>query len=60
MLFGTVFGVIIIPGLYFIFGSLADGKKLIRDENESSLSDDLVHAIDQFSTLDERDDEKRD
>ncbi|RYZ85143.1 MAG: efflux RND transporter permease subunit, partial [Proteobacteria bacterium] len=28
MLFGTIFGVIIVPGLYFIFGSLADGRKL--------------------------------
>ncbi|WP_035561738.1 efflux RND transporter permease subunit [Hymenobacter sp. IS2118] len=35
MLFGTVFGVIIIPGLYFFFGTLAGDNKLIRDENES-------------------------
>ena len=26
MLFGTVFGVIIVPGLYYIFGSLAAGE----------------------------------
>ncbi len=32
MLFGTVFGVIIVPGLYYIFGSMAEGRKLIRDE----------------------------
>jgi len=35
MLFGTVFGVIIIPGLYYLFGTLAGNSKLIRDENES-------------------------
>ena len=35
MLFGTVFGVIIIPGLYYFFGTLAGDSKLIRDENES-------------------------
>lgn len=35
MLFGTVFGVIIIPGLYYFFGTLAGDNKLIRDENES-------------------------
>ncbi|MBF9237605.1 efflux RND transporter permease subunit [Hymenobacter sp. BT683] len=35
MLFGTVFGVIIIPGLYYFFGTLAGNSKLIRDENES-------------------------
>ncbi|MFD1469617.1 efflux RND transporter permease subunit [Hymenobacter caeli] len=34
MLFGTVFGVVIIPGLYYVFGTLAAGRKLIQDENE--------------------------
>ncbi|RYU80289.1 efflux RND transporter permease subunit [Hymenobacter persicinus] len=37
MLFGTVFGVIIIPGLYYFFGTLAGNNKLIRDENESPI-----------------------
>jgi len=32
MIFGTVFGVIIIPGLYYIFAKLAEGRKLIKDE----------------------------
>ena len=27
MLFGTLFGVLVIPGLYYIFGRMADGKK---------------------------------
>jgi HAE1 family hydrophobic/amphiphilic exporter-1 len=48
MLFGTIFGVIIIPGLYYIFGSLADGRKMIRDEDDSSLTEQFVHAIDAF------------
>lgn len=48
MLFGTVFGVIIVPGLYFIFGSLADGRKLIKGEEESSLSEGFIHQIDNF------------
>lgn len=39
MLFGTVFGVIIVPGLYYIFGSIAEGRKLIRDENEYPVSE---------------------
>ncbi|GAA4493673.1 efflux RND transporter permease subunit [Hymenobacter ginsengisoli] len=39
MLFGTVFGVIIVPGLYFIFGTLAEGRKLIDDENEYPISE---------------------
>lgn len=41
MLFGTIFGVIIVPGLYYIFGSLAEGKKLIKDEDDSSLTQDF-------------------
>jgi len=56
MLFGTLFGVIIVPGLYYIFGSIADGKKLIKDEDESSLTEDFVHAIDSFPTTNESED----
>lgn len=48
MLFGTVFGVIIVPGLYYIFGTLADGRKLIKNEDDDPLSEDFVHAIDSF------------
>ena len=50
MLFGTIFGVIIVPGLYFIFASIAEGRNLIADEDESSLTEDFVHAIDKFPT----------
>lgn len=41
MLSGTIFGVIIIPGLYYIFGKMADGKKIIQDEFEGPLTEDL-------------------
>ncbi|PWJ59601.1 HAE1 family hydrophobic/amphiphilic exporter-1 [Dyadobacter jejuensis] len=56
MLFGTIFGVIIVPGLYYIFGSLAEGRKMIKNEEESSLTEDFVHIIDQFPTTDDSDD----
>lgn len=39
MLFGTVFGVLIVPGLYYIFGSIAEGKSFIRDEHEEPLTE---------------------
>ncbi|SOE23496.1 hydrophobic/amphiphilic exporter-1, HAE1 family [Spirosomataceae bacterium TFI 002] len=42
MIFGTFIGVIIIPGLYFIFGTMADGRHLIKDEDEISLSERIV------------------
>ena len=43
MLFGTIFGVVVVPGLYYVFGSLAEGRKLIRDEDEQPLTEDMVH-----------------
>ena len=52
MLFGTIFGVVIIPGLYFIFGSLADGRKMIKDEDNNPLSEEFVHSIDNFTQAD--------
>ncbi len=58
MLFGTVFGVIIIPGLYFIFGSLADGRHLIKHEDEESLTEGFVHHIDKFSQTEESKDDE--
>jgi HAE1 family hydrophobic/amphiphilic exporter-1 len=45
MLFGTIFGVVIVPGLYFIFGTLADGRSLIRDEAEEPLTEDVAHHV---------------
>lgn len=44
MIFGTVFGVIIVPGLYYIFGNLAEGRKLIRNEDENPLSEAFVKS----------------
>jgi HAE1 family hydrophobic/amphiphilic exporter-1 len=43
MVIGTVFGVIIIPGLYFFFAKLIEGKTLIEDESDSPLSEEIGH-----------------
>ncbi|MDN3593730.1 efflux RND transporter permease subunit [Zunongwangia endophytica] len=43
MLFGTLFGVLIVPGLYYIFGSLAEGKSLIKFEDENPLTEDFEY-----------------
>jgi HAE1 family hydrophobic/amphiphilic exporter-1 len=56
MLFGTVFGVIIVPGLYYIFGSFAEGRKLIKNEDNKSLTEDLVHQFDNFPQTEESED----
>lgn len=42
MLFGTIFGVFIIPGLYYICGTWADGKKMIDDEDHAPFTEDLI------------------
>ena len=39
MLMGTVIGVLVIPGLYYLFGKAADGRKLIKDEHDEPLSE---------------------
>jgi HAE1 family hydrophobic/amphiphilic exporter-1 len=42
MLFGTIFGVVVVPGLYFVFAKLAEGKQLIRDQEITPLSEEFV------------------
>ncbi|MCB9244826.1 MAG: efflux RND transporter permease subunit [Flavobacteriales bacterium] len=42
MLLGTIFGVIIVPGLYYIFGRLVEGRKLIKGESDNPLTEDFV------------------
>ena len=59
MLFGTIFGVIIVPGLYYIFGSIAEGRKLIKNEEASSLTEDLVHKIDNFPQTEESEENEK-
>lgn len=45
MLFGTIFGVVIVPGLYFLFGTLAAGRSLIREEDEEPLAEEVARHV---------------
>ena len=45
MIFGTFFGVVVVPGLYYVFGTLADGRQLIREEEDEPLSEDVAHHV---------------
>lgn len=45
MLFGTLFGVIIIPGLYFVFGKIAARRKLIKIEEEHPLTEEIEDNV---------------
>ena len=39
MLVGTIIGVLVIPGLYHLFGQLDDGRKLLKHETRRPLSE---------------------
>lgn len=52
MLLGTIFGVVIIPGLYYIFGSLADGKKLMDNESDEPWSEEITKSQDRDNQKD--------
>lgn len=42
MLFGTIFGVIVVPGLYYIFAKLQEGRSLIKGEDLNPLTEEFV------------------
>jgi HAE1 family hydrophobic/amphiphilic exporter-1 len=46
MLLGTIVGVVIIPGLYYLFAKIGDGKKLLRDESDEPLSEIFEYSRD--------------
>jgi HAE1 family hydrophobic/amphiphilic exporter-1 len=41
MLLGTLIGVLVIPGLYYLFGRMADGRKLLQDETSQPMTESL-------------------
>lgn len=47
---GMVLGslaVIIIPGLYYVFAKMTEGKSMIKGEHQGSLSEEIVHTSEQ-------------
>lgn len=51
MVLGTVFGVMIIPGLYYIFGKIADGRSLIKDETLEPISEEFMRRSEEGGNL---------
>jgi HAE1 family hydrophobic/amphiphilic exporter-1 len=45
MIFGTVFGVIIVPGLYYIFAKISERHVLVKNEEENPLTEEIDHHI---------------
>jgi HAE1 family hydrophobic/amphiphilic exporter-1 len=53
MLVGTVIAVLVIPGLYYIFARIADGRKLLGEEVDEPLTELLDHDKAVFAPLPE-------
>lgn len=51
MLIGTIVGIIIVPGLYVIFGTWASGRKLIQNEDENPLTEEVMNFDDSNNDL---------
>ncbi|MFT3679376.1 MAG: efflux RND transporter permease subunit [Ferruginibacter sp.] len=45
MLFGTVFGVLVIPGLYYLFARIAERNILVADEEENPLTEEIDNNV---------------
>ena len=58
MLFGVVFGTLLVPGLYVVFGTLAEGRKLIKHEEDESLTEGMARAA--HIVIDDDDDDDGD
>jgi hydrophobic/amphiphilic exporter-1 (mainly G- bacteria), HAE1 family len=45
MLIGTIFGVLLIPGLYYIFGRISEKIKFVKNEEENPLTEEIDHNV---------------
>ncbi len=45
MLFGTIFGVLIIPGLYYIFANFSGGRKMAEHQHKNPLTEEIDHNV---------------
>lgn len=54
MFIGTVLGVLVIPGLYYVFAKMSDGKALIRDEDTEPVSEEFMRISEGESKLQAR------
>jgi HAE1 family hydrophobic/amphiphilic exporter-1 len=45
MLLGTVFGVVVIPGLYYLFGKISEKHLLVKNEEENPLTEEIDHNV---------------
>lgn len=50
MFVGTLLGVLIIPGLYFVFATMIQGRKLISDERDEPVSEQFIRSAEEGSS----------
>ena len=46
---GTLVGVLVIPGLYFVFANMIKGRKLISEERDEPVSEQFVRSAEEES-----------
>jgi len=51
MLIGTLFGVLVIPGLYYIFAKMAQGRSLIQNETFEPISEEIMRSSESESNF---------
>ncbi|SFW71295.1 hydrophobic/amphiphilic exporter-1, HAE1 family [Sinomicrobium oceani] len=54
MLLGTILGILVIPGLYYAFAKMSDGKQLIKDEDTEPVSEEFMRVSEGESKLQAR------
>jgi HAE1 family hydrophobic/amphiphilic exporter-1 len=54
MISGTLLGVIIIPGLYYLFAKLIEGKKYIKEQYDEPISEAFIRHEEETSKLREQ------
>ncbi len=45
MLLGTIFGVLVIPGLYYLFGKISERNIFVKDEEENPLTEEIDNNV---------------
>ncbi len=45
MLLGTLFGVLVIPGLYYVFARIAEKHPLVREESDHPLTEEIENNV---------------
>jgi HAE1 family hydrophobic/amphiphilic exporter-1 len=45
MLIGTLFGVLIIPGLYYLFAKISEKHIIVKNEEENPLTEEIDHNV---------------